>query len=84
MSQSSRAIHSDTAQLVSLEDDRIGLCNASFSWDKASNDVQGTASPFLRDGFKLVVEGEVVFGPGQFNLIIGPTASGKVRYSLFE
>jgi ABC-type uncharacterized transport system fused permease/ATPase subunit len=52
----------------------IGFQNASFTW---SNDGvnDGTRTPSRR--FTLRVDGELVFKRGGFNLIIGPTGSGK-------
>ncbi|KAH9986083.1 hypothetical protein BJV74DRAFT_845474 [Russula compacta] len=53
--------------------DVIGFQNASFTW---SNDGDGTITP-ARRRFTLSVEGELLFKRGCFNLIIGPTGSGK-------
>ncbi|KAL1703735.1 hypothetical protein EV121DRAFT_260520 [Schizophyllum commune] len=55
--------------------DKIGFRNAKFSW--SSGDAhRGTSSP-AKSGFTLSVEGEVTFKPGQVNLVVGPTGSGK-------
>ncbi|KAH8997804.1 hypothetical protein EDB86DRAFT_2828663 [Lactarius hatsudake] len=52
----------------------IGFQNASFTW---SNDhADGTLTPSRRR-FTLRVHGELLFKRGCFNLIIGPTGSGK-------
>ncbi|KAI9444470.1 hypothetical protein H4582DRAFT_2052775 [Lactarius indigo] len=57
-----------------LRDDVIGFQNASFTW---SNDhADGTTTPSRRR-FTLRVQGELLFKRGCFNLIIGPTGSGK-------
>ncbi|KAI0291829.1 hypothetical protein BC826DRAFT_1105763 [Russula brevipes] len=55
--------------------DVIGFQNASFTW---SNDDlnDGTFTPSGRK-FTLRVDGELLFKRGCFNLIIGPTGSGK-------
>ena len=55
--------------------DVIGFLNASFTW---SNDDpnDGVFTPARRK-FTLRVEGELLFKRGCFNLIIGPTGSGK-------
>ncbi|KAF9000094.1 hypothetical protein BDQ17DRAFT_1360101 [Cyathus striatus] len=49
--------------------DLIGFYNASFSWSRS-----GYPSS---DQFHLKVPGELVLKPGTFNVILGPTASGK-------
>lgn len=55
--------------------DVIGFQNASFTW---SNDdlSDGGLTPSRRK-FALRIEGELLFKRGCFNLIIGPTGSGK-------
>ncbi|KAH9041238.1 P-loop containing nucleoside triphosphate hydrolase protein [Lactarius pseudohatsudake] len=56
-----------------FDQDVIGFRNASFTW---SNDhADGTLTPSRR--FTLRVQGELLFKRGCFNLIIGPTGSGK-------
>ncbi|KAH9166017.1 hypothetical protein EDB89DRAFT_2076263 [Lactarius sanguifluus] len=57
-----------------FDQDVIGFQNASFTW---SNDhADGTLTPSRR-WFTLRVHGELLFKRGCFNLIIGPTGSGK-------
>ncbi|KAH8977506.1 hypothetical protein EDB92DRAFT_772241 [Lactarius akahatsu] len=57
-----------------FDQDVIGFQNASFTW---SNDhADGTLTPSRRR-FTLRVHGELLFKRGCFNLIIGPTSSGK-------
>ncbi|KAH9166806.1 hypothetical protein EDB89DRAFT_2115743 [Lactarius sanguifluus] len=57
-----------------FDQDVIGFQNASFTW---SNDhADGTLTPSRRR-FTLRVHGELLFKRGCFNLIIGPTGSGK-------
>ncbi|KAH9059057.1 hypothetical protein EDB87DRAFT_1832312 [Lactarius vividus] len=57
-----------------FDQDVIGFQNASFTW---SNDhADGILTPSRRR-FTLRVQGELLFKPGCFNLIIGPTGSGK-------
>ncbi|KAH9059056.1 hypothetical protein EDB87DRAFT_1577854 [Lactarius vividus] len=56
------------------ERDVIGFQNASFTW--SNDDPDGTLTPSRRR-FTLRVQGELLFKPGCFNLIIGPTGSGK-------
>lgn len=52
----------------------IGLGKSTFSW---SNDVpDGTLTPSSQ-AFRLHLDGDVIFKQGVFNLIIGPTGSGK-------
>ncbi|TDL29986.1 P-loop containing nucleoside triphosphate hydrolase protein [Rickenella mellea] len=55
------------------EGDVIGFCDATFAW---SEDLQGyfTSS---QTNFRLRIENELFFKRGCFNLIIGPTGSGK-------
>ena len=57
-----------------LDQDAIGFQNASFTW--SNDDANGTFTPAQRR-FTLRVHGELFFKPGRFNLIIGPTGSGK-------
>ncbi|KAI0758154.1 multidrug resistance-associated ABC transporter [Fomes fomentarius] len=57
------------------ESDVIGIRAASFTW---SNENDGTLTPGPnRRNFTLRIEDEVVFKRGRFNLIVGPTGSGK-------
>ncbi|KAH9016815.1 P-loop containing nucleoside triphosphate hydrolase protein, partial [Lactarius pseudohatsudake] len=57
-----------------FEQDVIGFQNASFTW--SNDDADGTLTPSRRR-FTLRVHGELLFKRGCFNLIIGPTGSGK-------
>ena len=57
-----------------LDQDAIGFQNASFTW--SNDDADGTFTPAQRR-FTLRVHGELIFKRGGFNLIIGPTGSGK-------
>ncbi|KAI9435350.1 hypothetical protein H4582DRAFT_2112394 [Lactarius indigo] len=68
---SERAMLTDVSH---FDQDVIGFQNASFTW---SNDgADGTLTP-SRHRFTLHVQGELLFKRGCFNLIIGPTGSGK-------
>lgn len=53
----------------------IGFQNASFTW--SNDDVNDGAPTPSRRKFTLRVDGELLFKRGCFNLIIGPTGSGK-------
>ena len=57
-----------------FDQDVIGFQNASFTW--SNDDADGTLTPSRRR-FTLRVHGELLFKRGCFNLIIGPTGSGK-------
>ncbi|KAH9028054.1 hypothetical protein EDB83DRAFT_2526416 [Lactarius deliciosus] len=57
-----------------FDQDMIGFQNASFTW--SNDDADGTLTPSRRR-FTLHVQGELLFRRGCFNLIIGPTGSGK-------
>ncbi|KAH8986106.1 hypothetical protein EDB92DRAFT_2054957 [Lactarius akahatsu] len=57
-----------------FDQDVIGFQNASFTW--SNDDPDGTLTPSRRR-FTLRVQGELLFKRGCFNLIIGPTGSGK-------
>ncbi|KAF8256886.1 ABC transporter type 1, transmembrane domain-containing protein [Lactarius quietus] len=57
-----------------LDDDVIGFQNANFTW--SNDDADGMLTPSRRR-FTLRVHGELLFKRGCFNLIIGPTGSGK-------
>jgi ABC-type multidrug transport system fused ATPase/permease subunit len=52
----------------------IGFQNASFTW---SNDDANDGALTPRRRFTLRVDGELIFKRGCFNLIVGPTGSGK-------
>ncbi|TDL23375.1 hypothetical protein BD410DRAFT_820769 [Rickenella mellea] len=53
--------------------DFIGFRDASFVWSKRS----GASSTPSQLSFRLRIDGELQFKPGSFNLIVGPTGSGK-------
>jgi hypothetical protein len=55
--------------------DVIGFLNASFVW--SNDDLSDGGFTPTRRKFILRVEGELLFKRGCFNLIIGPTGSGK-------
>ena len=57
-----------------FDQDAIGFQNASFTW--SNDDTDATFTPSRRR-FTLRVHGELLFKRGRFNLIIGPTGSGK-------
>ena len=57
-----------------FDQDVIGFQNASFTW--SNEDADATLTPSQRR-FTLRVHGELYFKRGHFNLIIGPTGSGK-------
>ncbi|KAH9059060.1 hypothetical protein EDB87DRAFT_1675205 [Lactarius vividus] len=59
-----------------FDQDVIGFKNASFTWSRSNDNADGTLTPSRRR-FTLRVQGELVFKRGCFNLIIGPTGSGK-------
>ncbi|KAJ7741259.1 P-loop containing nucleoside triphosphate hydrolase protein [Mycena metata] len=54
-------------------DERIGFRNATFVWSKEDD---GALTPSRRH-FTLRIDGEVLFGRGKINLVVGPTGSGK-------
>ena len=59
---------------------KIGFCNITFSWDSfESKKKSASDGSKKRKPFKLQFDGEVIFKPGCVNLILGPTASGKVH-----
>ncbi|KAI0750650.1 hypothetical protein C8Q80DRAFT_1097969 [Daedaleopsis nitida] len=58
-----------------VESDVIGIRASSFTW---SNENDGALTPGPnRRNFTLRIEDEVMFRRGRFNLIVGPTGSGK-------
>ncbi|RDX55372.1 hypothetical protein OH76DRAFT_1428233 [Lentinus brumalis] len=58
-----------------VESDIIGIRAASFTW---SNENDGSLTPGPnRRNFTLRIDDEVIFRRGRFNLIVGPTGSGK-------
>ncbi|KAF8515057.1 hypothetical protein BU17DRAFT_76921 [Hysterangium stoloniferum] len=54
--------------------DAIGFRNATFTWDSDRSDEGWNTS---QRRYSLKIDGELFFKHGQFNLIIGPTGSGK-------
>jgi ABC-type uncharacterized transport system fused permease/ATPase subunit len=68
---------SERASLIhasQFDQDVIGFQNASFTW--SNEDASAMLAPSQRR-FTLRVHGELLFKRGHFNLIIGPTGSGK-------
>jgi ABC-type uncharacterized transport system fused permease/ATPase subunit len=63
------------ADSSALHQSDIGFGKASFSWSNESA-TDGTLTP-SRQTFRLHIDDELVFKKGGFNLIIGPTGSGK-------
>ncbi len=53
----------------------LGLGQATFSWSN-DGDVDGSLTPSKRD-FMLRIDDELIFRQNCFNLVIGPTGSGK-------
>lgn len=58
----------------SRHQDEIGFGKAMFSWSNDESD--GTLTPSSR-AFRLHIDDDIVFRTGGFNLVIGPTGSGK-------
>ncbi|KAJ7469587.1 hypothetical protein FB451DRAFT_1368560 [Mycena latifolia] len=56
-----------------LADERIGFCNARFSWSKKT---EGSATR-SQEEFILKIDEKVIFQRGRINLVVGPTGSGK-------
>ena len=56
------------------ENDRIGMTRAHFTWSREC--APGSETP-SKQAFRLRIEDELVFASGKFNIIIGPTGSGK-------
>ena len=72
---------------LSEQDERIGFSNASFSWNETSSrpaDSRGSRSSLGLNRFELRLENDVLFKKGKFNMIIGPSASGKVRFAVAQ
>ncbi|KAJ4482142.1 P-loop containing nucleoside triphosphate hydrolase protein [Lentinula aciculospora] len=75
------AFDSSNVMISTLEEeslDMIGFRNASFTWTKSAS---GTTTPSRRS-FKLSVSGDLQFSPNVFNLVVGPTGSGKTSLLL--
>lgn len=67
--------HHEPGQDVSSEhEDEIGCGKAHFTW--ANEHTSGADTP-SRGVFRLRIEQDLVFKKGSFNLITGPTGSGK-------
>lgn len=61
------------------EQDDIGFKECTFSWEPFGMDDSQILVPSKgREQFKLRFDGEVIFKRGLINIIVGPTASGKV------
>lgn len=63
----------DSGMLPNLVGNKIGFNKCAFSWNSFGSQPNGR-----RHRFKLTIGDEVVFQRGVINLILGPTASGKV------
>jgi hypothetical protein len=60
--------------------EKIGFHGVSFSWDSFdSENTHKVEGLITRRPFRLRFDEEVVFKRGCVNLILGPTASGKVH-----
>ncbi|OCB86631.1 P-loop containing nucleoside triphosphate hydrolase protein [Sanghuangporus baumii] len=55
----------------------IGFKQCSFSWDSPNAANPSPTKHHTRKHFNLRFDGEVLFKPGNINIIVGPTASGK-------
>ena len=55
-------------------ENEIGCGKAHFSWSNEESD--GSVTP-SRKAFRLRVDEDLIFKKGVFNLVIGPTGSGK-------
>ena len=58
---------------IGHEDD-IGISKAHFTWSNDTTD--GTSTP-SKQTYRLRIEDDLIFKKGKFNLIVGPTGSGK-------
>ena len=58
--------------------DVIGFKDSSFSWDAPNAANPPPTKHHSRKHFNLRFDGEVLFKGGKINIIVGPTASGKV------
>ena len=67
--------------LADYDKNAIGFSDCSFSWDSFEN--RDGLNKHARKAFRLRFDGEVLFKRGGINLVVGPTASGKVG-SLFD
>ena len=65
--------HSDHVGFTNSHEGDIGFGKIEFSWTAR----QGASDPSSRPDFHLCIEDDVKFKKGGFNLIIGPTGSGK-------
>ncbi|KAF7972222.1 hypothetical protein HWV62_18618 [Athelia sp. TMB] len=62
------------ARMGPEDDEVVGFSNATFSWSGSSSD--GTLTPSRRQ-FLLQLDGRVIFKRDAFNMVVGPTGSGK-------
>lgn len=64
----------------------IGFHNASFTWGVSDGSSTGSSTPApltpSRRKFTLRIDGDIRFKRGAFNLIVGPTGSGKTSLLL--
>lgn len=75
-------MESDVAEFVipATDPEVVGFHNAVFT--RGLSDTGSTpATPFLR-GFRLHIDGDLFFKRDAFNLIVGPTGSGKTSLLL--
>lgn len=79
--QSEERLKDRSAAEGSTKPDAVGFNACSFSWDSFDQS-KGSISR-TRKSFRLRFDSEVLFHRGEVNLIVGPTASGKVRNFFF-
>ena len=75
--QDSNETQLDAVSHTSYVHDQIGFNNCSFSWEPFDAQPQKG-----RRNFKLTFGKDVIFQRGCINLILGPTASGKVTCAM--
>lgn len=76
-SEKAKTDPSTAIALAECNKDAIGFSDCSFSWD--SFEQTEASARHTRKAFRLRFDGEVLFERGKINIIVGPTASGKVR-----
>ncbi|KAI0793375.1 P-loop containing nucleoside triphosphate hydrolase protein [Abortiporus biennis] len=74
LDQHSDPIQEVTEESTSIENDIIGIREASFTWSKET-DVPSADSN--QRGFVLRIDKEVIFKKGKINLVVGQTGTGK-------
>ena len=68
----------EEGRLASSDGGPIGVRNVSFTWtDTPSRKASQSENIIPQAAFLLSIDDEITFRPGEINIVVGPTGSGK-------